>query len=146
MILVEAQRDFHMTKIKNLVKMSSHHLYTTPVHLNYGDTTSITNAPVVPPTITTDSSITTTTIKVLIAGKKFRSDHANTVGTLNAVIDTFDETSTASEVPVKTTLTSSTTITTTTSVIVPTSQLPLRKLIIFLYISISTVNLKSVMN
>ncbi|XP_025421932.1 uncharacterized protein LOC112691756 [Sipha flava] len=131
--VVEAQRDFHMAKIKELVKLSSHHSHT--VVRDHEQTTAIAIkplSPVMPWTRATDAP-TTTTVKVLMAGKTFRSD-ATAVATPNPVTTTSTTTTTAT-----TTVTVADTTTviaatnadysamtsTTTNVMLP-SQIPLR--------------------
>lgn len=127
---VEAQRDFHMDKIKNLVKSSSRHVsYTTPAGISGrhdgAKTTAVAIAPpspatVPPPTRAADATTATTeaAVRVLVAGKKFRP--ATTVTTPRAVATTTTPT---------TTWMTSTTSTWTTAV-APESQMPIRESIL----------------
>lgn len=119
-ISVEAQRDFHMTKIKNLAKTLSRHSYTTPaVHEK---TTAIAIKPLPPaqppPNTVTDALTTTTTVRVLVAGNKFRSETATAVPTQKA-------SSTQVTTTAKLSTVTSTTTTTTTTTIAPASQMPI---------------------
>lgn len=125
--LVEAQRDFHMTKIKNSVKLLSHHFYTTTaMAVDHDDqTTAITVRPLssaVPSTEAIDVP-TTTTVRVLIAGKKFRPD-TTTVAVTTPKVTTTSVATTAVTTSISTV---STTASTTLSL---ASQIPLRELII----------------
>ncbi|VVC33180.1 GDNF/GAS1 [Cinara cedri] len=79
--VVEAQRDFHMAKIKYSVRMSSRHSHTTPLPPPWERrrTTAVAVKPstaTVPPT-----TPAVTTIRVLVAGKKSRSGTTTAITT-----------------------------------------------------------------
>lgn len=124
---VEAQRDFHMTKIKDSVKLLSRHFYTTTAVAvdHYDPTTAIAVRPLssaVPSTEAMEVQ-TTTTVRVLVAGKKFRSD------TTTAAVTTPKTTTTS--VATTAVTTSISTVSTTESISLSlASQIPLRELII----------------
>lgn len=130
LISVEAQRDFHMTKIKNLVKTSSRHTYMNPAV--YEKTTAIAIKPFSPaqsPQHTvTDVPTITTTIKVLVAGKKFQSNTATAVTTQKV---TTTRSTTVAE------LSTVTSTTTTTTAIAPASQMPISEYMPTDYLTIS---------
>lgn len=125
--LVEAQRDFHMTKIKDSVKLLSRHFYTTTAVAvdHYDLTTAIAVRPLssAVPSIEAMEVPTTTTVRVLIAGKKFRP-YTTTVAVTTPKATT---TSMATTVATTSISTVSTTASTTLSL---ASQIPLSELII----------------
>uniref|UniRef100_A0A2S2NAC9 GDNF family receptor alpha-3 n=1 Tax=Schizaphis graminum TaxID=13262 RepID=A0A2S2NAC9_SCHGA len=121
--VVEAQRDFHMTKIKDSVKLLSRHFYTTtavPVD-HYDQTTAIAVRPLSSAVPSTEAMVvqTTTTVRVLIAGKKFRPD------TMTTAVTT-PKASTTSVATTAVTTSISTVSTTASSTLSLASQIPLR--------------------
>jgi len=116
-----------MTKIKDSVKLLSRHFYTTTAMAvdHYDPTTAIAVRPLssaVPSTEAMEVQ-TTTTVRVLVAGKKFRSD------TTTATVTTPKATTTS--VATTAVTTSISTISTTESTFLSlASQIPLRELII----------------
>jgi len=124
---VEAQRDFHMTKIKDSVKLLSRHFYTTTAVVvdHYDQTTAIAVRPLSPAVPSTEAMDvpTTTTVRVLIAGKKFRPD-------TTTVAVTTPKATTTSVATTAVTTSISTVSTTGSTTLSLASQIPLREFII----------------
>ena len=116
-----------MTKIKDSVKLLSHHFYTTTTVAvdHYDQTTAIAVRPLSPAVPSTEATEvpTTTTVKVLIAGKKFRPDT-----TTVAVTTPKSTTTSVSTTAVTTSISTVSTAASTTLSLA--SQIPLRELII----------------
>lgn len=128
---MEAQRDFHMAKIRNLVKMTSRHLHTTTdAYIRTSTAVAVKAAPdkeaAVPVTdaVTAAPPVTVTTVRVLVAGKMFQSRPVTVVA-----VTTAQPPVTAAVTPISDAETAAAEVTTTiTAAAIPASPpMPLRE-------------------